>query len=98
MDSIPRAELDVFRNIVAARLGLQFDDTKMDLLADVFRQRLEARGRISSGSVPQRAGIRHEGARRATHACFAANRWGNVLLPACRNTSGRLRNWSYRSA
>jgi chemotaxis protein methyltransferase CheR len=50
MDSIPRAELDSFRSIVAARLGLQFDETKMDLLADVFRQRLEARGRISTGT------------------------------------------------
>src|ERR1035437_5106348 len=50
MDPIPRAELDTFRSIVAARLGLHFDETKMDLLADVFRQRLEARGRISTGS------------------------------------------------
>ena len=50
MDSVPRAELDSFRSIVAARLGLQFDETKMDLLADVFRQRLQARGRISTGA------------------------------------------------
>ena len=50
MDPIPRAELDTFRNLVAARLGLHFDESKMDFLADVFRQRLAARGQMSTGS------------------------------------------------
>ena len=50
MEAFPRDELESFRGIVATRLGLQFDETKMDLLADAFRQRLEARGRISPGA------------------------------------------------
>jgi chemotaxis protein methyltransferase CheR len=37
-----RAELDHFRSVIAGRLGLQFDDGKLEFLADVLRQRLEA--------------------------------------------------------
>ncbi len=44
MDSFGHAELDHFRTIIAGRLGLQFDDGKMDRLAEVLRQRLNARG------------------------------------------------------
>ena len=47
MEVFRRDELESFRSIVAARLGLQFDETKTDLLADAFRLRLKARGRIS---------------------------------------------------
>lgn len=36
------AEVDHFRSIVAGRLGLQFDDDKLEFLADVLRQRLGA--------------------------------------------------------
>ena len=37
-------QLDAFRDAVAARVGLYFDDSKLDLLADVAAQRLEALG------------------------------------------------------
>src|SRR5260221_2252671 len=43
MDSFGHAELDHFRTIIAGQLGLQFDDGKMDRLAEVLRQRLDAR-------------------------------------------------------
>jgi chemotaxis protein methyltransferase CheR len=45
MGSIEPADLERFRSIVAVRLGLQFDDGKKELLADVLRQRLRADGR-----------------------------------------------------
>jgi chemotaxis protein methyltransferase CheR len=44
MDSIGHAELDNFRTIIAGRLGLQFDNGRMDRLAEVLRHRLDARG------------------------------------------------------
>ncbi len=40
-----RDELDGFRRIVVRRLGLQFDDTKLEYLADVVRRRLDDSGR-----------------------------------------------------
>ena len=42
MVSIKSADLDHFRGIVAHRLGLQFDEGKKEVLADVLRQRLQA--------------------------------------------------------
>jgi chemotaxis protein methyltransferase CheR len=60
-DPLDRVQLDAFRDAVAARVGLQFDDSKLDLLADVAAQRLEALGappfeayvaRLSGGSDP----------------------------------------------
>jgi chemotaxis protein methyltransferase CheR len=42
--ALDRVQLDAFRDAVAARVGLQFDDSKLDLLADVAAQRLEALG------------------------------------------------------
>lgn len=35
------AETDLFRSLVAERLGLNFDDGKLDMLADVLRERME---------------------------------------------------------
>ncbi len=43
-DSFGHVELDHFRTIIAGRLGLQFDNGRMDRLAEVLRQRLDARG------------------------------------------------------
>jgi chemotaxis protein methyltransferase CheR len=40
MTLIERAHIERFRNIVAARLGLQYEDGKLDYLADILRQRL----------------------------------------------------------
>jgi len=37
-------ELEGFRDVVTQRFGLRFDDGRMDFLADVLRQRLEALG------------------------------------------------------
>jgi chemotaxis protein methyltransferase CheR len=36
------AEIECFRGLVAERLGLHFEDGKLDFLADVLRQRMEA--------------------------------------------------------
>ena len=44
MDSFGHAELDQFRTIIAGRFGLQFDNGRMDRLAEVLRLRLDARG------------------------------------------------------
>jgi chemotaxis protein methyltransferase CheR len=38
------AEIERFRGLVAERLGLYFDDGKLDLLAEVLRQRMEVTG------------------------------------------------------
>jgi chemotaxis protein methyltransferase CheR len=44
MRTFEPTDLDRFRSIIARRLGLQFDDGKTEVLADVLRQRLKARG------------------------------------------------------
>lgn len=53
------AEIESFRGLVAERLGLHFEDAKLDFLADVLRKRMEDtgcsrfsayQGRISSSS------------------------------------------------
>jgi len=44
MESFGHAELDHFRTIIAGRLGLQFDNGRIDRLAEVLRQRLNAQG------------------------------------------------------
>jgi len=38
------AEIECFRGLVAERLGLNFEDSKLDFLADVLRQRMEDTG------------------------------------------------------
>jgi chemotaxis protein methyltransferase CheR len=38
------SEIEQFRALLVRRLGLQFDDTKLGMLADVFQRRLEAGG------------------------------------------------------
>ncbi len=38
------AEIECFRGLVAERLGLHFEDAKLDFLADVLRQRMEDTG------------------------------------------------------
>ncbi len=43
MEALSRAELDRFRAIIAECLGLQFDDGKLEFLADTFQQRVHAR-------------------------------------------------------
>lgn len=41
---VQRADLERFRSVVAARFGFQYEDGKLDYLADVLRQRLDATG------------------------------------------------------
>lgn len=41
---LERADLERFRELVATRFGLQYEDAKLDHLADVLRQRLDATG------------------------------------------------------
>lgn len=43
--ALDRHELDRFRTLVEARLGLAFDDGKLDYLAEVLRSRTEALGK-----------------------------------------------------
>ena len=38
------AEIECFRGLMAERLGLHFEDSKLDFLADVLRQRMEETG------------------------------------------------------
>ena len=50
MGAFDPADLDRLRGIVASRLGLQFDNGKKEMLADVLRQRMQARGSTSPAS------------------------------------------------
>lgn len=38
------SEIESFRSAVAERIGLHFEDSKLDFLADVLRQRMEETG------------------------------------------------------
>ena len=49
MESFDPADIERFRDIIARRLGLQFDDGKREMLADVLQQRLNARGSVRPG-------------------------------------------------
>ncbi len=48
--SVDQSDLDRFRNLIARRLALQFEDGKEELLADVLRQRLVAHGSLSAAA------------------------------------------------
>lgn len=48
MDWLDPADLDRFRSLIAARLGLHFDNGRNDLLADVLHRRLEASGHVGA--------------------------------------------------
>ena len=40
-----RTEIEQFRTTVTGHLGLQYEDAKLDYLADVIRQRMQSMGR-----------------------------------------------------
>jgi chemotaxis protein methyltransferase CheR len=42
--ALAAAEIECFRSLVAQRLGLHFDESKLDFLATVIRERMEATG------------------------------------------------------
>ena len=50
-----RRDLERFRTVIASRLGLQFDDGKLDELGAVLRRRLKARAQSSAD--PYLAGL-----------------------------------------
>ena len=46
MTPVPgRSDIEQFRTIVTCHLGLQYEDGKLDYLADVIRQRMQSVGR-----------------------------------------------------
>ena len=45
-----RSDIEQFRTIVTGYLGLQYEDGKLDYLADVMRQRMQSVGRTRFGS------------------------------------------------
>jgi chemotaxis protein methyltransferase CheR len=61
---LARAQLETFRDAIAARVGLQFDDDRLELLETVARERLDALGtsigaylpRLAAGSDPGETG------------------------------------------
>jgi chemotaxis protein methyltransferase CheR len=42
--ALNRADVESFRDLVTPRLGFKFDDDKLDMLADILRQRMKATG------------------------------------------------------
>lgn len=54
MTVIERAQIEQFRSIVAGRLGLQYEDGKLDYLADVLRQRMGLVGSLGFDSYAER--------------------------------------------
>ena len=50
--ALGRTDIEQFRTIVTCHLGLQYEDGKLDYLADVIRQRMQSvgRGRFDSCS------------------------------------------------
>jgi chemotaxis protein methyltransferase CheR len=53
MTPIPAlAEIEQFRSTVTCHLGLQYEDAKLDYLADVIRQRMQSVGRARFESCP----------------------------------------------
>jgi chemotaxis protein methyltransferase CheR len=61
MVALAAVEIEGFRSLVAQRLGLYFDDAKLDFLADVVRERMEATGCGLFSSYQKRiASLAHE--------------------------------------
>jgi chemotaxis protein methyltransferase CheR len=51
---VAREDVERFRDLIARRMGLQFEDTKLDSLADVLRERMEALSCWTFASYEQR--------------------------------------------
>jgi chemotaxis protein methyltransferase CheR len=54
--AVERADLERFRDLVAQRLGLAFEEGKLDYLAEVLRRRIEDSGSREAGFYLQRLG------------------------------------------
>jgi len=52
--AVGSAEIEQFRSLVAQRIGLHFEDGKLDFLAEVLRQRMERTGSDQFSSYHQR--------------------------------------------
>lgn len=48
MELFSQYELESFRGIIESRLGLHFDPNRMDVVAEVLRERLMARGKVNA--------------------------------------------------
>ena len=47
-----RSDIEQFRTILTCHLGLQYEDGRLDYLADVIRQRMQPVGRARFESYP----------------------------------------------
>lgn len=52
--ALDRTDIERFRNIVVHRLGLNYEDGKLDYLADILRQRMESTGSLCFESYAER--------------------------------------------
>ena len=59
---LDRTDLERFRTIVESRLGLQYEDGKLDYLADIVRQRMELVGSTRFASYLERLSSSPQGA------------------------------------
>ena len=81
-------EVEQFRTIVAMRLGLNFDDTKLGFLADILERRVDAGGGISEAYLFRLERVEEffRGELRAARA--GAHSRGDLLLPALGSVPG----------
>ena len=54
-----RTDIEQFRTVVTCQLGLQYEDAKLDYLADVMRQRVQSLGRARFDSYSAYLGQLH---------------------------------------
>ena len=54
-----RTDIEQFRTVVSCHLGLQYEDEKLDYLADVMRQRMQSAGRARFESYSAYLGHLH---------------------------------------
>src|ERR1043165_8735403 len=61
--TVSRVDVEEFRAVICRRLGLHFDDSKLEFLEDILRTRLKVTGRQSAGEY-----LSHSWSREETHA------------------------------
>lgn len=83
--ALDRAEIEHFRSLVVRRLGLSFDDGKLDYLSDVLRGRIEAGGHAhGAGYLNRLAGPPDWGAETYFFRYWEHFRaFVEIVLPAC---------------
>jgi hypothetical protein len=83
MNVIERAHIERFRSIISERLGLQFEDEKLDMLADVLRQRLQAQGK-KPRILFQQFGSESTSAPRTSDPCLFTHDFRDIFLSCSR--------------